>query len=90
MTQCENCQSKDLEPIYMMQFLVKDKSLFHLQGAMKMILYTMDGICNKFFNGILPCNLYKEQNSRHLIEKYLRHIVKFNVYLDAIVERKQV
>ncbi len=72
----------------MMQFMVKDKSLYHLQGAMKAILYTMDGICSKFFNGQEPTDLYRDVNARSTIEKYLRYIIRFNVYLDAIVERK--
>eukprot|EP00347_Sterkiella_histriomuscorum_P023869 403333104 len=85
---CPNCQNGNMQAIYMIQFLVKDKSLYHLNGAMKMILYTMDEVCNKFFNGIEPCNLYREQLARQQIEKYMRHLVRFNVYLDVIVERK--
>ena len=72
----------------MIQFMVKDKSVKDFNTNVKMILYTMNGICNKFFNGILPGNLYKEQASRQQIEKYLTHILRFNVYLDAIVEKK--
>ncbi|CDW77815.1 alpha telomere binding protein [Stylonychia lemnae] len=88
--ECPQCHYNHLEAIYKIQFQVKDKSLYHLKGAMKMILYTMDGICNKFFNGIEPCNFYREQTARNQVEKHLRYIVRFNVFLDAIVETKYV
>jgi hypothetical protein len=56
----------------------------------RVILYTNGGVCNKFFNGIAPTNLYRESTSRMMIERYIRHICRFNVYLDAIVEKVEV
>ena len=84
---CPKCLS-EMEAIYRMQFIVKDQSLYQLQGGIKAVLYTLDGVCNRFFNGITPSNLYKDQISRNNIEKFLRHIIRFNVFLDAIVEKK--
>ena len=56
----------------------------------RVLLYSNGGICNKFFNGIAPTNLYRENTSRMMIERYIRHICRFNVYLDAIVEKLEV
>ena len=55
-----------------------------------MLLYTNGGLCNKFFNGIAATNLYRENTTRLMIERYIRHICRFNVYLDAIVEKCDV
>ena len=79
-----------MEPIYKVQFIVKDKTLFSMQGGVKAILFTSDGICESFFSGDKPQNLYNSPALRLRLEKYLRHIVRFNVFLDAIVEKKQI
>lgn len=34
--------------------------------------------------------MYRDPMYRAHIERYVRHIVRFNVYLDAIVERKVI
>ena len=57
---------------------------------MRVLLYTNGGLCNKFFNGIAATNLYRENTTRLMIERYIRHICRFNVYLDAIVEKCEV
>lgn len=56
----------------------------------RVLLYTNGGLCNKFFNGISATNLYRENTIRLMIERYIRHICRFNVYLDAIVEKCEV
>lgn len=56
----------------------------------RVLLYTNGGLCNKFFNGIAATNLYRENTTRLMIERYIRHICRFNVYLDAIVEKCEV
>ena len=56
----------------------------------RVLLYTNGGLCNKFFNGIAATNLYRENTSRVMIERYIRQICRFNVYLDAIVEKCEV
>ena len=56
----------------------------------RVVLYTNGGLCNKFFNGIPATNLYRENTTRLMIERYIRHICRFNVYLDAIVEKCEV
>lgn len=56
----------------------------------RVLLYTNNTLCNKFFNGIAPTNLYRENTTRMMIERYIRQICRFNVYLDAIVEKIEV
>ena len=86
--------------------LAQDMSLIHLDGYkrqdriqdefrggnefVRVLLYTNNGLCNKFFNGIPPTNLYRENTTRMMIERYIRQICRFNVYLDAIVEKVEV
>ena len=84
---CPVCTS-DLEAIYKVNFIVKDKSLFKMQGGAKVVLFTSDGVCDKFFGGLPPQNMYRDPMFRQHIERYVRHLVRFNVFVDAIVERK--
>ena len=86
--------------------LAQDMSLLHLENYkrqdriadefkkgnefVRILLYTNNGLCNKFFNGIAPTNLYRENTTRMMIERYIRQICRFNVYLDAIVEKLEV
>ena len=56
----------------------------------RVILYTHGGLCNKFFNGIQPSNLYRDNNTRVMVERYIRQICRFNVYVEAIVTRQEV
>ena len=42
-----------------------------------------------FFSGVKgPCNLYKNQEALDMIEKQLKAMLKFNVWVDAIIERQ--
>jgi hypothetical protein len=86
---CPTC-SIDLEAIYKVQFLIKDKSLFSRAGGVKLFLFTSDGVGDKFFNGLPPQNMYRDPVYRAHIERYVRQMVRFNVYFDAIVEKKFV
>ena len=54
------------------------------------MLYSNGGTCGKFFNGIPPANLYREHTTRLMLERYIRFITKFNVYLDTIVEKREI
>jgi len=56
----------------------------------RVLLYTSGGLCNKFFNGIAPTNLYRENSTRMMIERYIRQICRFNVFLDAVVTKCEV
>ena len=60
------------------------------QEIARVVLYSNGGLCNKFFNGISPTNLYRENTTRLMLERYIRQICRFNVFLDAIVEKSEV
>ena len=55
----------------------------------KCLLYTFDKTCADFFGTIQPCNLYLDVNRRHTyaIERIVRRLCKFNVAVDAMVEK---
>ncbi len=50
---CHSCQV-NMEAIYKVHMLVKDKSLFNVAGGVKCVLFTSDGVCEDFFNKIKP------------------------------------
>ena len=54
------------------------------------MLFTSEEICQHFFGGERPENMYMSIAYRNKIEKYVRHILRFNVFLDAIVEKKVI
>jgi hypothetical protein len=54
------------------------------------VLYSNGGLCNKFFNGISPTNLYRENTTRLMLERYIRQICRFNVIVEAIVEKQEL
>jgi hypothetical protein len=58
---CPNCCDSELEPIYQIQFLVKDKSIEHMKDSVKVLLYTVGGYGEHFFSDILPFNIYKDK-----------------------------
>jgi hypothetical protein len=89
----------------MLQFLAQDTSLTEQTSRKpededskqernddlaRVILYTHGGLCNKFFNGIQPSNLYRDNTTRVMVERYIRHICRFNMFIDAIVTRQDV
>ena len=96
------CRVTALEPIFMLQMLVTDASLQNqdlrkkggesdvFQEIARVVLYSNGGLCNKFFNGISPTNLYRENTTRLMLERYIRQICRFNVFVDAIVEKSEV
>ena len=73
----------------MMQLFVKDASTMKHVYPQRVLLYTCADVCKEFFGGIEPCNLYLEvnRNRTYAIERHVRKMCKFNVALDAMVER---
>ena len=55
-----------------------------------MILFTSEDVCENFFGGEKPENMYLSVAFKSKIEAYIRHIVRFNVYIEAIVEKKMI
>ena len=72
-----------------MQLWVKDNSILNHIFPQLILLHSCGKTCNEFFNGIQPCNLYLEENKKQKfqIERYIRKMCKFNVSVDAIVEK---
>ena len=76
----------------MLQLLVSDTSM-HTKGDgefVRVLLYSNQALCNKFFNGISPTNLYRENTTRLMLERYIRQICRYNVIIDAVVEKFEV
>lgn len=61
-----------------------------MQGGVKLILFTSEDVCENFFGGEKPENMYLSVAFKSKIEAYVRHIVRFNVYIEAIVEKKVI
>ena len=59
-----------------------------MQGGVKAVLFTSEEVCSHFFGGERPENMYMSIAYRNKIERYVRHLMRFNVFLDAIVEKK--
>lgn len=80
----------------MLQLLVTDSSL-QLENRqddtpefVRVLLYSNNSLCSQFFNGISPTNLYREGTTRIMLERYIRQICRFNVLVDAVVEKLEV
>ena len=93
---CQLCKTTQWEPVFMLQLLVTDSSL-QLDNRQddtpefaRVLLYSNNSLCNQFFNGISPTNLYREGTTRIMLERYIRQICRFNVLVDAVVEKLEV
>ncbi|CAI2367089.1 unnamed protein product [Moneuplotes crassus] len=85
---CPTCKNKS-ELIYMLQFLVKDDSTEHTAQFYKVLLYSFQGKCDRFFGGNKPVNLYKNEKSCEILKKYVKLLTKFNIYIDGVLEKRQ-
>lgn len=74
----------------MVQFLVKDSSTESTEGLYRILLYTFNNKGDKFFAGIKPADLYKNREILDKIKWYVNLMTKFNIYIDAILERREV
>lgn len=63
---------------------------FESNDMVRVLLYTANGLCGKFFNGIAPTNLYRESSFKNMIEIYLKSICRYNYHIDAIVEKLEL
>mmetsp|Transcript_1554 Transcript_1554/g.1059 ORF Transcript_1554/g.1059 Transcript_1554/m.1059 type:complete len:83 (+) Transcript_1554:210-458(+) len=79
-----------MESVFKVEFQAKDKSIEQVDLTISVMLITTDGIAKNFFNGMDPANLYKDNNARAKLERFLRQIVRFNVYVDAIVHKVEL
>ena len=78
-----------------MQMLVKDSSSQMNKNFYRMILFSgaqdedAEGTISSFFTGVpAPCNLYANEEALAIIEKHIRLMLRYNVWIDALIERK--
>ena len=67
--------------------LVKDSTSQMNKNFYRILLYTYENKGSDFFGGIPPTNLYKDPAALENIEKHVKVMTKFNVWIDAILER---
>lgn len=82
--------------VYKMQMLVKDASSQMNKNFYRLLLFS--GITDSddedksvagFFAGVpKPVNLYKNEEQLQIIEKHVRLMLRYNVWIDALIERK--
>ncbi|CDW75388.1 alpha telomere binding protein [Stylonychia lemnae] len=85
---CKSCKV-ECKLIYKMQMLVKDSSSQMNKNFYRILLYSFDeDRGNDFFSNVRPCNLYKNADALETIEKQIKAMTKFNVWIDAIIERQ--
>jgi hypothetical protein len=93
---CIPCKT-ECRLVYKMQMLVKDSSSHMNKNFYRIILFS--GIndtdeeydVSGFFRGIpggKPCNLYQNEEALHAIKKHVDHMLRFNVWIEALIERK--
>jgi hypothetical protein len=94
---CKPCKT-ECRLVYKMQLLVKDSSSQMNKNFYRIILFSgvndddsdPNGVSN-FFTGVpgnKPCNLYQNAEALSVIEKHIRLMLRYNVWIDALIERK--
>ena len=71
-----------------MQMLVKDTASQLNKNFYRVLLYSFDREYGQDFFGIKPVNLYHHEQELEQIRRYLTMMTRFNVWIDALLERK--
>ena len=79
--------AKGGSPIFQVQFLVKDASTQVNNYTYRVLLYTHDGLGEKFF-GVNADNLHKNEAARKKLDEIGNLLTKFNSWVDAVVEKR--
>ena len=82
--------------VYKMQMLVKDSSSQMNKNFYRLLLFSGitdsdedEGSVSGFFAGLQrPVNLYKNEEALKTVEKHIRLMLRYNVWVDALIERK--
>ena len=69
-----------------MQLLVKDASTFSNSNQYKILNYSHEGLGAAFFGKV--SNLHSDTAGLKRLEKQIATLKKFNVWVDAVVERR--
>ena len=84
---CSTCKVPT-KLIYQMQMLVKDTASQLNKNFYRVLLYSFEeGYGDQFF-GMEPTNLYQDEEALENIKRYLAMMTRFNVWVNAILERK--
>ena len=79
--------AKAENPIFQVQFLVKDASTQLNNNTYRILLYTHEGLGANFFP-VKADNLHKNADARKKLEEYGEQLTRFNSWVDAVVERR--
>ena len=77
---------KGSEFVWIVQLLVKDASTLGNSNQYRILNYSHEGLGAHFFGKLT--NLWSDANAVKRIEKACQNLQKFNVWIDAVVERK--
>ena len=70
---------------------MKDDSTAAFDRCFKLFYYSHDTKPDEeLFGGIKACNLYRDEEAREIILKYIKMITSFNVYLELGIRRKMI
>ena len=78
--------AKGGELVWNVQFSVKDASSLSSANQYKILNYSQDGLGAAFFGK--ASNLYSDAAAAKRVEKQMANLTKFNVWVDAVVERR--
>ena len=73
---------------YFAQFLVRDFSTAQSDNLYKVFLCSKDGQGADFFGGFGARPVANDQAARKKLEGYVEQLTRFNVFVDAVLERK--
>lgn len=68
--------------------LVKDSASQINKNFYRVLLFAFDERHGGDFFGMEPKNLYKDEKSLEQVTRYLQMMMRFNVWIDAELERK--
>ena len=72
--------------IWQVQFLAKDASTANNNNQYRILNYSHEGLGANFFGK--AANLHTDAKARGAVEKHVANLTKFNVWVDAVVERR--
>jgi len=78
--------AKTGELVWNVQFNVKDASTLSNANQYRILNYSHEGLGANFFGK--PANLWTDAAAAKRVQKAVENLMKFNVWVDAIVERK--
>ena len=84
---CKSCD-EPTKLMFQLQMLVKDTASQLNKNFYRVLLYAYDQQHGGDFFGIAPSNLYHNEKDCEQVTRYLQMMMRFNVWVDAELERK--